>query len=155
MCAVCAACGAPTSDNLPACPNCADPGAHTPVVTSAIGSAYRPRGGLPDTFAAALAYATVVPAIIFLRTKRYHGNEFVRFHAFQSMAVAVSSVALVLLFVVLAYVASINLLLIPAFLIAAIGIVLLVLVCMVKACQRQAYKLPLLGHWAEKQARRP
>lgn len=154
MSAVCAACGAPTSDDLTECPNCGDRGTHTPVVNSAIVSTHRSSGGPPDNFIAALAYATLVPAIVFLRTKRYNRNEFVRFHAFQSIALAVASGALALVLLALANLASINLLLIPISVIAAIGIVLLVLVCMIKACQREAYKLPLMGAWAEKQARR-
>lgn len=154
MSAVCAACGAPTSDDLTECPNCGDRGTHTPVVNSAIVSTHRSSGGPPDNFIAALAYATLVPAIVFLRTKRYNQNEFVRFHAFQSIALAVASGALALVLLALANLASINLLLIPISVIAAIGIVLLVLVCMIKACQREAYKLPLMGAWAEKQARR-
>jgi len=154
MSAVCAACGAPTSDELTKCPNCGDRGTLRPVENSAVASTYRSSGGLPDNFTAALAYATIVPAIVFLRAKRYNRNEFVRFHAFQSIALALASVALGLVLLVLANVASINLLLIPISLIAAIGIALLVLVCMIKAYQREAYKLPLMGAWAEKWARR-
>jgi uncharacterized membrane protein len=102
-----------------------------------------------------LAYVTAIPALILLLfTTRYSKNPFVRFHAMQAIAVAVSSLALGLIFLLLASLPAINLLLIPAALIAAIGIALLVIVCMIKAYQHQRYKVPVIGDFAEKQALR-
>jgi uncharacterized membrane protein len=66
----------------------------------------------------------------------------------------VASVALAVAFLLLSNVAALNLMLIPVALIAAIGVALLVLVCMIKACQHEAYKLPLVGNWAERLASR-
>jgi uncharacterized membrane protein len=109
---------------------------------------------LPENLAAVLAYLTVIPAIVLLLTKPYSKNQFVRFHAFQCVALAAASVALALLFLLLANLAAINLLLIPVSLMAAIGIALVVVVCMIKAYQHETYALPVLGAWAEKQSLR-
>jgi uncharacterized membrane protein len=110
---------------------------------------------LQEKTAAAFAYITLFPAVLFLVLRPYRESAFVRFHALQSIAVAVSSLALAALFLLLANVSAINLLLIPASFIVAIGIFLAVVVCIIKAYQHQAYKLPLLGDWAERLARRP
>jgi uncharacterized membrane protein len=150
MTGVCAVCGAPKSNGATACPSCGDASTQAPAENVIF--APRPQGGLPESLAAALAYATVIPAVVLLLTKPYNKNEFVRFHAFQCIAIAVASVALGLILLLLANIPAINLLLIPISFIAALGIVLLVFVCMIKAYQQQTYKLPLLGDWAEKLA---
>jgi uncharacterized membrane protein len=154
MTEVCAACGAPTYDEQAACPQCGREGRHSSVATSAAALPTREQGRVPEHLAAALAYITVIPAIVFLVTKPYSKNEFVRFHAYQCVAVAVATTAVAVLFLLLANVLAINLLLIPISLIAAIGISLLVLVCMIKAYQHEIYPLPVLGRWAQKQSLR-
>jgi hypothetical protein len=57
--------------------------------------------GLSDNTAAALSYITFIPAIIFLVMEPYNKSQFVRFHAFQSIAFCVVSFALhiVLMFI--------------------------------------------------------
>jgi uncharacterized membrane protein len=110
---------------------------------------------MPENFAAALSYFTVIPAIVFLLTKPYSRNEFVRFHAFQCLGIAVAGTAIATGFLLLANIPAINLILIPVSLIVAIGIALILVVCMIKAYQRQIYLLPVLGSWAQKQSLRP
>lgn len=154
MSGVCAACGAPTLDEHAECPQCGhEVGSPSPAASTAPQA--REQGRVPENLAAVLAYITVIPAIVLLLTKPYSKNEFVRFHAFQSVAIAVASTLMATLFLLLANVSAINLLMIPVSLIAAIGIALVVLVCMIKAYQHQFYPLPVLGAWAQKQSLRP
>ena len=48
-----------------------------------------PAEGLSDTAAGALAYITFIPAIIFLVMPPYNTKPFIRFHAFQSIGLAI------------------------------------------------------------------
>lgn len=154
MTGVCAACGAPTYNDQAACSQCGQEGAGSSAAASAPAPQRREQGRIPENVAAALAYITVIPAIILLVAKPYSKNEFVRFHAFQCLAIAVAGSAIATGFLLLANLPAINLLLIPVSLIVAIGIALVLLVCIIKACQRQTYALPVLGSWAQKQALR-
>jgi uncharacterized membrane protein/DNA-directed RNA polymerase subunit RPC12/RpoP len=154
MTGVCATCGAPTYDEQAACPHCGQEDSRTLVEASAAPPRAQEQGRLPENLAALLAYITVIPAIVFLLTKPYSKNEFVRFHAFQSVGIAVAAAAIASGFLLLANVPAINLLLIPVSLIVAIGFALVVLVCIIKAFQHETYPLPLLGKWAQKQSLR-
>ncbi len=154
MTGVCAACGAPTYDDHAACPQCGEELGDPSLVAAPVPPRPREQGRVPENLAAVLAYVTVIPAIVFLLAKPYSKNEFVRFHAFQSVALAVASTAVAAALLFLANVSSINLLLIPFSLIVAIAIALIVLVCMIKAYQHQMYPLPVLGPWAQKQCLR-
>lgn len=151
MAAVCAACGAPSTDDLSTCPNCGVESAPSSV-KAGIQSIPRQQGRIPENMASALAYVTVIPAIVLMMTKPYKSNAFIRFHALQSVGIAIASVALGIILLLLSGISAINLLLIPLSFIAGIGIALLVCVCMIKAFQGETHKLPLLGNWAEKQA---
>jgi uncharacterized membrane protein len=152
MSGVCAACGATIYDEHAACTQCGQEGA---VAVSADLPGPREQGRIPENLAATLAYVTVVPAIVFLLTKPYSKNQFVRFHAFQCVGMAVAGTVIATVFVLLANVPAVNLLLIPVSLIGVIGIALLAGVCMIKAYQHQMYALPVLGRWAQKQSLRP
>ena len=154
MSGVCGVCGASTYDEEAACPHCGDQVGGGSAASSGAVARSREQGRVPENIAAVLAYVTVIPAIVLLFTKPYSKNEFVRFHALQSVAVAAASIALAVTFLVLANIAAINLLLIPVSLIAAMGIALVVIVCMLKAYQQERYPLPLLGAWAKKQSLR-
>src|SRR5271170_1279545 len=81
--AFCNHCGAPLS----AAPGAAAAGA--PAPTYAVQSAATASSGLSDTAAAALAYVTIIPAIIFLVLEPYNRKPFIRFHSFQSIGLAV------------------------------------------------------------------
>ena len=48
-----------------------------------------PAEGLSDTAAGALAYITIIPAIIFLVMPPYNTKPFIRFHAFQCIGLAI------------------------------------------------------------------
>ena len=113
--------------------------------------------GLSDNVAAALAYVTIIPAIIFLVLEPYSKVPLVRFHSFQSIAFCVGSivvqVALMIMegflhFIPLSWVlfGAVNMLVALALFIAWVVVVL-------KALKGEWYKLPIIGDFAEKQAR--
>ncbi len=49
-----------------------------------------PASGLSDNAAGAIAYITIIPAIIFLIVEPYNKNSFVRFHAWQSIFLGIA-----------------------------------------------------------------
>ncbi len=100
-----------------------------------------PAEGLSDTAAGALAYITFIPAIIFLVVAPYNTKPFIRFHAFQSIGLAI--VWFCACFVIW----------VP-FLGWALGLALLVcwVLCILKASQGSVFKLPLISEFAAKQS---
>ena len=103
------------------------------------------QSGLSDNAAGALAYVTVIPAIIFLLVEPYNKNAYIKFHAWQCVFLAIA-------FFAVSFIAIIPIL---GWLIALIGIpVLLIawLICLINAMQGKRFKLPWIGNLAEKQA---
>jgi uncharacterized membrane protein len=112
-------------------------------------------GFLGQNIAAALAYVTVIPAVIFLAWPRFRQVRLVRFHSWQSIffscSVLLAGIGLRILFSLFT--------LLPRFgyllgslcaLIVALGGAILWLVLLIKALQGEIFKLPLIGHLAEK-----
>ncbi len=141
--AFCPTCGTQLAEGA-ACPKCA---ATAPSATTASAGS-----GLADNVAGALAYVTIIPAIVFLILEPFNKKRFVRFHAFQCLFFAVAWTAL---WIVLAFIGHIpflgwaTVLLWP--LISLAGLILWV-VLVIKAYQNQMFKLPVIGDMAEKQA---
>ncbi|MGC9291221.1 MAG: zinc-ribbon domain-containing protein [Acidobacteriaceae bacterium] len=121
--------------------------------------------GLSDNAASAIAYITIIPAIIFLLIEPYNKRPLVRFHAFQSIGFGV--VAFVLQIIVQA-VLSVFLTIASSvlgvfalglgltyFLQLILGLVFFVIwvVLVLKASKGEWFKLPLLGDFAENQAK--
>ena len=104
-----------------------------------------PAEGLSDTAAGALAYVTIIPAILFLVLAPYNTRPFVKFHAFQCLGLAVIWLCLGLIFVI------------PLLgqIVGGLGYIAL-LVCWVlsilKASQGSVFKLPVISDFAAKQA---
>ena len=90
----------------------------------------------------ALAYVTVIPAIIFLIIDPYKGNPFIRFHSFQSIFFCIAS------FILGTVAWSV-----PGFLgfFVNIGLIALWIILLIKAFQGQQFKLPVIGDFAQKQ----
>lgn len=107
--------------------------------------AQAPAEGLSDTAAGALAYITIIPAIIFLIVPPYNTRPFVKFHAFQCIGLAICWFCLGLVWIVP----------ILGWIVGAIGFLAL-LVCwilsIVKASQGSAFKLPVISEFAAKQS---
>ena len=143
--AFCPTCGTEIPDGA-TCPRC-------PVAAAPGGSAIAPSGaGLSDNLAGALAYLTIIPAIVFLVIEPFNRKAFVRFHAFQCIFFWV---AWTVLWIGLSIIAHI-----PFFgwatyliwpLISLAGFVIWLIVVL-KAYQGQMFKLPLIGDMAEQQA---
>lgn len=104
-----------------------------------------PAEGLSDTAAGALAYVTIIPAIIFLVMAPYNTKPFVRFHAFQCIGLAICWFCLGLVWIVP----------ILGWIVGALGFLAL-LVCwilsIVKASQGSAFKIPVISEFAAKQS---
>jgi uncharacterized membrane protein len=120
----------------------------TPVITGT--------GGLSENAAAAIAYLTVIPAIIFLVIEPYNKMRLVRFHSVQSIALNVVAivlqVGLAILQAVLHFIPGIWV--IFPLLHLCLGLALFVgwLVAILKASKGEFYKLPLIGDFSAKQA---
>jgi uncharacterized membrane protein len=102
--------------------------------------------GLSDNSAGALAYVTIIPAIIFLIVEPFNKNSYVRFHSWQSIFLGIAAFAIQ---IVLSIIPIIGWILIPFVL---IGFLVIWIIVILKALKGQRYKLPFIGNLAEKQA---
>jgi uncharacterized membrane protein len=112
------------------------------------------QSGLTDNAAGAIAYITIVPAIVFLVLPPYNTNPFVRFHAWQSIFLNLAAIVLGLLFsflTVFGWMFGWYFFYLLTRLIW-LGWFIVWLVCVLKAVNGQRYKLPVIGDLAEKQA---
>jgi uncharacterized membrane protein len=104
--------------------------------------------GLSSNAAAAISYITFIPAVIFLAVAPYNRDRFVRFHAWQSIALWVVAIAISIIFTFLSY-AGFHLLWWTLH--SLIDLVLFVfwLIAVIKASQGQWYKIPIVGDLAQ------
>jgi uncharacterized membrane protein len=104
--------------------------------------------GLDPNLAGLLCYLlSFVTGIVFLLIEKE--NRFVRFHAYQSLAVFGS---LFLLSLIAGFIPVIGSLI--GFLMGPVWLILWILL-MVKAYQGERFKLPVTGDWAEEQSAKP
>jgi uncharacterized membrane protein len=132
------------------CPGC---GRSMQVITRAQGKV----GMLSENLAGALAYFTILPAILFLFVEPYRKNIFVRFHALQcflyTAAIVLLGVALRLTDYVLFVIPVLGPLLVVVIdAVAALAAILLWCVLVAKAWRGEIFKIPLLGDFAERYA---
>jgi len=129
-----------------------------PPPTAAPGAATS--SGLSDNAAAAIAYLTIIPSIIFLLIDPYKRIPLVRFHSFQNIALAVvcfvAYIAWMIADMVLLFVPFMHFLVLTlgslVYLVIALGTFIAWLLCIIKASQGQFFKLPFIGDFAAKQA---
>ena len=159
--AFCSKCGSAVSEGASFCSVCGSPASATgaqatppvpPIPAGAAGA------GLSSNVAAALSYlAGFITGIIFLVVEPYRRDQFVRFHALQSIGF---SVAIVILEIVWSLIVSVGFLSF-GFLFAIVGLVGFViwlavigfwLFLMYKAYSNETYMIPAIGEWASKQA---
>jgi len=109
---------------------------------------YTPSAGLSTNAAAAIAYITFIPAVIFLLIEPYKRDNFVRFHAWQCIALTLVDVAGGLVF---GFMGAIGLMVR-----ALLGLLLFVfwLIAIIKASQGDRYHVPIVGDLAESFAAR-
>lgn len=106
--------------------------------------------GLSSNAAAAISYLTFIPAVLFLVIAPYNRDRFVRFHAWQCIALTIVAVVLGIVFSVLAII-GLHLMWWMLFLIhRLIDLVLFIfwLIALIKASQGQWYKIPIVGDLA-------
>lgn len=115
-------------------------------------------GFFTENIAGALAYLTFIPAIVFLYLDPYSRNRFVRFHAAQCLLLCVAALLIAfalklagLLLVIIPLVGPLFMLLISA--LVALAAFLIWLVLLIKASRGEIFKLPVLGDYAEQQAK--
>jgi uncharacterized membrane protein len=141
--AFCPNCGTQMADGA-ACPKCAGAAPSAGATTAG--------GGLTDNMAGALAYVTIIPAIVFLVLEPYNKKRFIRFHSFQCIFFAVSWTVLWIVLAIIGHIPILGwatVLLWP--LISLAGLIIWVILVL-KAYQGQTFKLPVIGDMAEKQA---
>jgi uncharacterized membrane protein len=102
--------------------------------------------GLSDNAAAALAYVTIIPAIIFLIVEPYNKNSYVRFHAWQSIFMGIAAVAIQ---IVLSVIPIIGWIIIPFF---ALAFLILWIIVLLKALKGERFMIPVIGKFAAQQA---
>jgi uncharacterized membrane protein len=132
------------------CPGC---GRSMQVITPTQGKV----GMLSENLAGALAYFTILPAILFLFVEPYRKNLFVRFHALQcflyTAAIVLLGVALTFADYVLFVIPVLGPLLVVVIdAVAALAAILLWCVLVAKAWRGEIFKIPLLGDFAERYA---
>jgi uncharacterized membrane protein len=152
--AFCNHCGAPISAGAPqAAP--AGTGATAPTPTYAV-QPVAAGSGLSENAAGAIAYLTIIPAIIFLVIEPYNKIPFVRFHSWQSIGLCLAALVLQVIVsifeIMVHFVPGIVLLFSLIHLVIGLGLFLVWLFVILKASKGEWYKLPVIGDFAEKQA---
>ncbi len=145
--AFCPTCGTQIADGA-TCPKCAG-GAEQGVAASAAAPA---ASGLTDNVAGALAYVTIIPAIVFLVLEPFNKKRFVRFHAFQCLLFAVAWTVLWIGLSILAHIPFLGWATIFVWPLVSLAGFVLWLILVLKAYQGQMFKLPVIGDIAEQQA---
>src|SRR5581483_11853418 len=103
--------------------------------------------GLSSNAAAAISYITFIPAVIFLVVAPYNRDRFVRFHAWQCIALTVVAVVIGIVFAMLGII-GFHVMFWMLFLIhRLIDLVIFIfwLIALIKASQGQWYKIPIVG----------
>lgn len=136
---LCPSCNTETGSNSAFCPHCG--------ANMATGAAAIQQGGLSETAAGAIAYITIIPAIIFLAMEPYARSSFVRFHSWQSIFLGVAAIAVHLILAIIPILGWI--LMFPV----GLGFLILWLVTIVRASKGERFKIPFIGNLAEQQAR--
>jgi uncharacterized membrane protein len=137
---LCPSCNAETGSSA-FCPHC---GANT--ATGAPAAAAQP-SGLSETAAGAIAYITIIPAIIFLAMEPYNRSSFVRFHAWQSIFFGIAAFAVHLILAVIPIIGW--LLMVPV----GLAFLILWIIVIIKASKGERFKIPFIGNFAEQQAK--
>ena len=155
--AFCANCGAQVAAGTNNCSSCGKPvgqsvGAGAAAAPAAAPAGASTAGGLQDNMAGALAYVTIIPAIIFLVVAPYNQNKFIRFHSFQSIFFGVAWTVLWIALTIVGMIPFLGFL--TLFIAPVLGLAGLVIwvVLLAKAYGNQKFKLPFIGDLAEKQA---
>jgi uncharacterized membrane protein len=143
--AFCSSCGAQIAEGS-ICPKCASAGGAT------AGAATMAAPGLADNVAGALAYVTIIPAIVFLVLEPYNRKRFIRFHAFQCIFFAIAWTVLWIILGIIGHIPLLGWATVLLWPLVSLAGLIIWLVLVLKAYQGQMFKLPIIGDMAEKQA---
>lgn len=113
--------------------------------------------GLSENAAAAIAYLTIIPSILFLLLDPYRRMPLVRFHSIQNIALAIAWAivwtAITFLHVTLLHmIPFIGALFFLVDMVVAVGFFIGWLMALIKASRGEFYKLPVIGDFAAKMA---
>jgi uncharacterized membrane protein len=108
--------------------------------------------GLTDNMAGALAYVTIIPAIIFLVLEPFNKKRFIRFHAFQSIFFAIAWTVLWLILTFISHIPFLGWATVFVWPLVSLAGFVIWLILVLKAYQGQMFKLPVIGDIAEQQA---
>jgi uncharacterized membrane protein len=135
--AFCSGCGTAIADGTTTCAACS---ANAPAAAAASAAT---AGN--DNLMGALSYFWII-GLIFLLIEPYNKNKFIRFHAFQSIFMAVAWFAC---WIILMVIPIVGWILIP---IVFLAFIITLIVMAVKAYQGNMFRLPVIGDQAAKQA---
>ena len=142
--AFCPTCGTQIADGA-ACPKCAGAGPGTTAGTPVA-------AGITDNLAGALAYLTIIPAIVFLVIEPFNKKRFVRFHAFQSIFFFVAWIAIDIGLAIIGHIPFLGWATLFLWPLVSLVLFVILLILMLKAYQGQMFKLPVIGDIAAQQA---
>ena len=144
--AFCPTCGTQIADGA-SCPKCAG-GAGRGVSAGSPAAA-----GLTDNVAGALAYVTILPAIVFLVLEPFNRKRFVRFHAFQSIFFFIAWTVLGIGMAFIAHIPFLGWATVLLWPLISLALFVILLILALKAYQGQMFKLPVIGDMSEQQAK--
>ena len=169
--ALCPKCGAQVADDAKFCGSCGTTITPSPGAPAIPPSQSPPpgavssgtQGGMAPNVAALLVYVPiclvgVVCAILFaFILDPYKQDRFIRFHAWQSLALHVCLVGFFMVWMIFVFLATaiihfLAILLFPVNMLIGLGALVLMVMLMIKAYGKETYKVPVIGDWAEKQA---
>lgn len=119
---------------------------YTPVPTP------QAQTGLTDNAAGALAYVTIIPAIVFLVMEPYNKSSYVRFHAWQSIFLLIPVIASWIVLMIIGFIPVLNLVDLILGPVIWLGFLILWIILVLKALKGEKFKLPFIGDLATKQA---
>ncbi|MGH9498185.1 MAG: DUF4870 domain-containing protein [Terriglobales bacterium] len=147
--AFCIACGGQVPEGANACPAC---GRATTGAAGTPASSAASTSGLTDNVAGALAYVTIIPAIVFLVVEPYNRNRFIRFHSFQCIFATVAWICLWIGLSIVAHIPIFGWLTMLVWPLVSLAGFVVWLILVLKAYQGRMFELPVIGDAAEKQA---
>lgn len=154
--AACAKCGATLAEGAAFCGSCGAPAGAAPAAAGAApggAPAAASSGGLAPNVAGALAYFTIIPAIIFLVAEPYNKDRYIKFHAFQCLFLAAGTFAVYLALAIFAMIPIVGWIVgILLFPLLGLAIFVVVVFTMYKAYNNQKFLIPVIGKLAEQQA---
>ena len=111
---------------------------------------------IPENIAGAVAYITIIPAVVFLFLEPFKRSFFVRFHAYQNLFLWVAGfvvgIAAGILSAILQLIPFMRVLVFPLAGLITLAWFFVWVLLVVKAYQHELFKLPIIGDLAEQQA---